>query len=90
MPPFIVLQYTSNHSLYNPKGLPAVPDFAFPGVTPGLLAILAAAPTPLVEIPSGFVFVVARLPGAPVMSLTELPYSRIMSPQLRDVFAMLI
>ena len=51
--------------------------------------MLAMAPTPLVDKPSGFPFVVARLPAAPVTSLSELPYSRTMSPQVRDVFAML-
>jgi hypothetical protein len=46
-------------------------------------------PTPLVLSPSGFLFVEERLPGAPVMSLRLFPYSRTMSPQVRDWFAML-
>jgi len=74
---------------YNPKGLLAVPLFTLDPVTPGRLAILAFAPTPLVDRPSGFVFVVARLPAAPVMSLSELPHSRTESPQPRDEFAIL-
>jgi hypothetical protein len=74
---------------HKPNGLLAVPFLVELPVTPGRLAILAAAPTPLVDNPSGFDFVVARLPAAPVMSLSELPYSRTISPQLRDVFAIL-
>jgi hypothetical protein len=49
----------------------------------------AIPPTPLVLKPSGFLFVEERLPGAPVMSFSELPYSRTMSPQVRDWFAIL-
>ena len=51
--------------------------------------MLAIPPTPLVLRPSGFLFVEERLPAAPVMSLSEFPYSRTMSPQVRDWFAML-
>lgn len=49
---------------HNPKGLLAVPVLTFPGVTPGLLAILV--PPPPVVNPSGLPLVVARDPGAPV------------------------
>jgi hypothetical protein len=51
--------------------------------------MLAIPPTPLVLNPSGFLFVVDRLPGAPVMSLSEFPYPRTMSPQVRDWFVIL-
>lgn len=54
-----------------------------------LTAVLAAPPPPPVDKPKGFPFVGARLPAAPVMSLSELPYSRTRSPHERDVFAML-
>lgn len=75
---------------YNPNGLLAVPLLTELPVTPGLEPILAMAPAPFVDNPSGFVFVVARLPVAPETSLSELPYSRRTSPQLRDVFVMLV
>lgn len=69
-----------------PPPLPEPPER--PG-TPGRLAMDAIPPTPLVLKPRGFLFVVDRLPGAPVMSLRELPYSRTISPQVRDEFAIL-
>jgi len=69
---------------YNPKGLLAVP---FPLAE--LTAVLAAPLPPPVDKPKGFPFVGARLPAAPVMSFSEFPYSRTMSPHERDVFAML-
>jgi hypothetical protein len=75
--------------IYSPKGLPALPFLTVVPVTPGLEAMLAAPPAAPVDKPSGFPFVVARLPAAPVTSLIELPYSRTMSPQPREVFAML-
>ena len=77
------------HALYKPKGLPALPFLTVLLVTPGLEAMLAAPPATPVDRPRGLIFVVARLPAAPVTSLMELPYSRTISPQPRDVFAML-
>jgi hypothetical protein len=68
---------------YNPNGLLADP---FPL---DLVMDDAVPPSPPVCNPNGFPFVVARLPAAPVMSLMELPYSRTMSPHVRDVFAIL-
>jgi hypothetical protein len=73
----------------SPSGFVAVPLLTELPVTPGREAILAEAAAPLVDSPRGFVFVVARLPCAPLMSLTEFPYSRRTSPQLRDVLAIL-
>ena len=75
--------------LYNPKGLLALPFFTVLPVIPGREAMFAAPPVAPVDNPRGFPFVVARLPAAPVMSLIELPYSRTMSPQVLDVFAIL-
>lgn len=49
----------------------------------------AIPPAPLVLRPRGFLCVVERLPGAPVMSLSEFPYSRTMSPHVREVFVIL-
>jgi hypothetical protein len=80
------MTYRPNGLLAEPPLFPEPPEI--PG-TPGLLAMDAIPPTPLVLKPRGFLFVVDRLPGAPVMSLRELPYSRTMSPQVRDEFAML-
>jgi hypothetical protein len=78
---------------YRPRGLlaepPPLPEPPERPGTPGLLAMDATPPTPLVLRPRGFLFVVDRLPGAPVMSLRELPYSRTMSPQVRDELAIL-
>lgn len=78
------------HTSYRPRGLLALPFLTVLPVMPGLDAMLAAPPALLVDSPRGFPLVVARLPAAPVMSLSELPYSRTMSPQPRDVFAMLL
>jgi hypothetical protein len=47
------------------------------------------APCGVLDSPSGFFAELARGPDAPVTSLIELPYSRIASPQPRDVFARL-
>jgi hypothetical protein len=66
--------------LYSPSGFAPVP---FLGVGPGLDDIVASAPPPLPDKPSGFLFVPARGPDAPVTSLRELPYSRTTSPQVR-------
>jgi hypothetical protein len=51
--------------------------------------MMALAPPPVLDRPSGFPPVVAREPVAPVTSLSELPYSRTASPQVRDVLARL-
>lgn len=74
---------------YNPKGLLALAFFAvpLPPIPPPTLDKPLMAPAPLVLNPSGFPFVGARVPCAPDMSLSEFPYSRTVSPQVRDVFA---
>lgn len=84
VPPIPRFAYNTS-TIQSPSGL-----LALPVLTAGRLDILAAAPTPLVLSPRGFDFVVALLPAAPVISLSELPYSRTTSPHERDVFAMLL
>lgn len=86
---YLTLALCPSPHFYNPKGLLALPFLTAPPVKPGLEAILAAPPAAPVDRPSGFPFVVARLPAAPVISLIELPYSLTISPQPLDVFDIL-
>lgn len=84
--PQLFFLHSHTYHPYNPKGLFPVP---FLGVGPDLVAIPALAPDGVLTSPSGFLLVLPRGPVAPVTSLIELPYSRIVSPQPRLVFVTL-